>query len=147
MAAFQDGSGYLGSVLGNTTNQIVGQSTLSPLVFNPTMLFMALSLISIDKKLDSIQETQQEILGFLARQHRAELKGNLLFLSGVLHDYKYNWNNEKFKNNNYTKVLDIKQSAEQKVILCREQILFKNKKFPLFHSCLLYTSPSPRDTR
>ena len=134
LAAFQDGSGYLGSVLGNTTNQIAGQSTLSPLVFNPTMLFMALSLISIDKKLDSIQETQQEILGFLARQHRAELKGDLLFLSGVLQDYKYNWNNEKYKNTNYMKALDIKQSAEQKVILCREQILFKSKKFPLFHS-------------
>ena len=70
----------------------------------------------------------------MVRQHRAELKGNLLFLSGVLQDYKYNWNNEKYKNTNYVKVLDIKQSAEQKVVLCREQVLFKSKKFSLFHS-------------
>jgi len=65
LAAFKDGSGYLGSVL--TANGAVGggQAVLNPLVCNPTMLFMALALANIDKKLDDIKEMQKEILDFL----------------------------------------------------------------------------------
>jgi hypothetical protein len=119
LAAFQDGSGYLGSVL-NAGNQVAGQATLTPLVCNPTMLFMAAALANIDKKLDSIQETQQEILDFLVQKDKSELKGDLNFLSDVLNNYKYNWNNEKYINSNHIKVLDIKQSAERKIIFYRE---------------------------
>lgn len=133
LAAFQNGSGYLGSVL-NAGNQVAGQATLTPLVFNPTMLFMAAALANIDKKLDSIQETQQEILDFLVQKDKSELKGDLNFLSDVMNNYKYNWNNEKYINNNLIKVLDIKQSAERKIIFYREQISANIKKNSFLHS-------------
>jgi hypothetical protein len=53
--------------------------------------------MSIDRKLDSIQETQQEILEFLEQKEKSRLKGNLNVLADVLNNYKYNWNNEKYK--------------------------------------------------
>lgn len=134
LAAFKDGSGYLGSVLNDVTNQVDGQATLNPLVCNPTMLFMAATLANIDKKLDSIQEIQQEILDFLIQKDKSELRGDLNFLSDVLSNYKFNWNNEKYINSNYIKVLDIKHSAERKIIFYRDQILSKLGKKSFLHS-------------
>lgn len=134
LATFKDGSGYLGSVLNNASNQVAGQATLSPLVCNPTMLFMAAALANIDKKLDSIQETQQEILDFLIRKDKSELKGELIFLSDVLNNYKYNWNNEKYIASNHIKVLDIRRSAEQKIVFYRDQITAILSKKSLLHS-------------
>lgn len=46
-------SGYLGSALSNSTNQVAGQATINPLLCDPTMLYMAIMLADIDKKLDS----------------------------------------------------------------------------------------------
>lgn len=134
LAAFKDGSGYLGSVLNDVSNQVAGQATLTPLVCNPTMLFLAATLANIDKKLDSIQETQQEILDFLIQKDKSELKGDLNFLSDVLSNYKFNWHNEKYINSNHIKVLDIKQSAERKIIFYRDQILVKLGKKSFLHS-------------
>ncbi|MDI3537617.1 MAG: hypothetical protein PWP30_2099 [Eubacteriaceae bacterium] len=134
LAQFKDGSGYLGSVL--TQNGAVGggQAVLNPIAFNPTMLFMAAALASIDKKLDSILEIQQEMLAFLVQKERSELKGDLAFLMDTINNYKHSWNNEKFKNNNHIKVLDIKQESGRKIDFYREQIKTKIKKKSFFHS-------------
>lgn len=134
LAARTDGSGYLGSALSNSTNQVAGQATINPLLCDPTMLFMAVALADINKKLDGIQEIQQELLDFLAQKERSEVKGDLKFLTDVINNYKYNWNNEKYKNNNHIKVLDIMQSSERKIDFYREQITSKLKKKFLLHS-------------
>ncbi len=134
LAAFKDGSGYLGSVLNNASNQVTGQATLTPLTCNPTMIFMAAALANIDKKLDNIQETQKEILDFLIHKDKSELKGDLIFLSDVLSNYKYNWNNEKYITSNHIKVLDIRQSAERKIVFYRDQITTILSKKSLLHS-------------
>ena len=134
LAARADGTGYIGSALSNATNQVAGQATLTPLVCDPTMLFMAAALAHIDKKLDSIQEMQQELMDFLAQKERSELKGDLNFLVDVHNNYKYNWDNEKYKASNHIKVLDIMQSAEKKIDFFRERISSKLNKKSLFHS-------------
>ena len=133
LATRTNGTGFLGSALSNTTNQVAGQATLNPLLCDPTMLFMAVALADINKKLDSIQEMQQELLDFLVQKERSELKGDLNFLVDVHNNYKYNWNNEKYKNSNHIKVLDIMQSAERKIDFFREQIASKLNKKALFH--------------
>ena len=84
LAAFSDGSGLLGTVL-NENNQIMGQarltpvmgkSKLNPIALNPAMILMAATLMSIDKKLDSIQEIQKEIIEFLEQKEKAKIRGN-----------------------------------------------------------------------
>jgi len=111
-----------------------GQARLNPLICDPTMLFMAGAMYSIDKKLDAIQELQQELLDFLVQKERSELKGDLNFLDDIMNNYKHNWNNDKYKNSHHIKVLDIKQAAERKVDFYREQITTKIGKKSFFHS-------------
>lgn len=122
MATFKEKPGYLGSVLKENGAVGGGQAVLKPLVCNPTMLFVAPTFMSIDKKLDKIQESQQEIMSFLVQKEKSELRGDLNFLNDVINNYKYNWNNEMYKKSNHIKVLDIKQASERKIDLYREQI-------------------------
>lgn len=88
----------------------------------------------VNEKLDSIKEMQQEMMDFLVQKEKAELKGNLTFLYDVFNNYKYNWNNEMYKNSNHTMVLAIKKEAEAKIVFYREQIIAKVNKKSLIHS-------------
>lgn len=134
LAEFKNGSGYLGSVLKENGAVGGGQAVLNPLVCNPTMLFMAVALMSMDKKLDSIQETQLEIIEFLKQKEKSKLRGNLNVLEDVRNNYKYNWSNEKYKTNKHIQVQEIKRDAEQSIIFYREQIDKKINKKSFLHS-------------
>ena len=134
LAQLKNGTGNIGTVLSNSNNQIAGQATLNPLVCDPTMMFMAATLANIDKKLDSIMETQKEMFDYIKQKDKAEVRGDLTFLSDILENYKYNWNNDKYKTNNHIKVLDIKQKAEHKVNLYRSLIRDEATKRNLLHS-------------
>ena len=133
LAEFKNGIGNLGTVL-DLNNKIAGQAVLNPLVCNPAMLFMAATLANLDKKLDAIQELQQNMMDFLVQKERAELRGNLIFLSDIMNDFKLNWNNDMYKNSNHIKVLDIRQTAEQKILFYRDQISSKLSKKSFIHS-------------
>ena len=134
LSHFSNKPGYLGSSLSNINNQGFRQATLNPLAFDPTMLFMAAVLMSIDKKLDAIKEGQQEILEFLQQKEKAKQRGNLNFLNDILNNYKYNFENATYKTNLHIKVLDIKQEAEQSILFYREQIDKKLNNRSLLHS-------------
>jgi len=134
LAKFKDGRGYLGSALKDINNQGFKQSALNPVAFDPTMFMVAMALHNIDKKLDAIRETQQELLDFLIQKERSELRGDLNFLAEVLNNYKYNWNNEKYKTGNHLKALDVRQEAGRKIDFHREQISSKISKKSFFHS-------------
>lgn len=109
-----------------------GQARMTPLACDPTMLFMAAALMAIEKKLDMIQETQKEILGFLEEKERAALKANLNTLDDVLSNYKYNWNNEKYKTNKHILVQQIKRESETSMIQNRDLIMQKMRKYAPF---------------
>ena len=121
LANFRDGSGFLGTALEDATNRIGAQARLNPLLCNPTLLFAAAALMSMERKLDAIQETQREMMDFLLQK-----EGDLDFLSDVLANYRFNWNNDKFKAANHSQVLAIRREAGQQVDLFREQV---KKKF------------------
>lgn len=111
-----------------------GQARITNIPFDPTMMFMAAALANIDKKLDAIKDMQKEMMDFLVQKEESELKGNLKFLEDVFNNYKYNWDNEMYKNSNHVKVLDIRQQAEQQIIFYREQIDTLMKKNEFIHS-------------
>lgn len=134
LAKFTNKPGNIGTVLSDSNNQIAGQATLNPMVCDPTAMFMTATLVNIDKKLDSIMEIQQEMFEYIKQKDKAEVRGDLTFLSDILENYKYNWNNDKYKSNNHIKVLDIKQSAEHKINLYRSLIRDKATKRNLLHS-------------
>lgn len=132
LASFKDGSGFLGTAMGN--QGIEAQARLNPLVCDPTMLLVAATLANIDKKLDTIQETQQEMMDFLVQKEKSALKGDLDFLMDIYNNYKHNWNSEKYKTANHIKVLDIRQNAGRMIDFYREQIKKRISKKALLHS-------------
>ncbi len=134
LASFKDGTGFLGTALTDSANALNSQARLNPLVCDPTMLLVAATLANIDKKLDAIQETQQEMLDFLIQKEKSALKADLDFLMDIYNNYKYNWNNDKYKTANHAKALDIRQSAGRQIDFHREQIKMKLGKKALLHS-------------
>ena len=113
---------YLGMAKEGTSSSIASQAELRPVLFDPTMVFMAVAMMNIQHKLNDIQETQEEILQFLEQKEKAELRGNIIFMSDIINNYKYNWNNPQYLSNNHVKVLDIKQKAEQSILFAQNRI-------------------------
>lgn len=132
LAQFKEKSGFLGTAVGE--HGIVGQAQLNPLLCDPTTLLAAATLANIDKKLDAIQEVQQEMLDFLAQKEKSALKADLNFLMDIQSNYKYNWNSEKYKAANHAKVLDIRQEAARQIDFYQEQIKKQLGKKALLHS-------------
>ena len=98
------------------------------------MLCMAVAIMAIEKKLDAIYQAQKDILAFLELQEEAKLKGNLNALADILNNYKFNWDNEKYKEHKHILVQDIKRETEQSIILYREQLQKTSWKNSLLHS-------------
>ena len=121
-------------LIGNAVyNPVVNPSMVTTMPINPAMLCMSVALMGIEKKLDAIQQTQQQILSFLEQKEESVLKGNLKFLSDVLNNYKYNYDNERYKNSMAIKALDIKQVSEQDAIFYKQQISDLVGKKSLLH--------------
>lgn len=133
MHNFNGSKEFLGSLKGIDGTVGGGQARLTQLPCDPTMLFMAAALINIEKKLDTIQETGEEILEFLEEKERATLQGNLNVLNDIITNFKYNWNNEQYKNNKHILVQQIKKESETSIILYRDQISKKLQKRSFIH--------------
>ena len=119
---FKSGNEYIGS-LKNVDGLVGGgQARMTQIPLDPTMLCMAVALMAVEKKLDAIQEGQKEILDFLEMKEASQLKGNLNALTDILNNYKYNWDNEKYKYHNHIEVKNILRAAEQSLILYKEQL-------------------------
>lgn len=125
---FKDGRGFLGSVQAANGGVGGGQAVLNPVVLNPATMCMAVALISIDKKLDGIQETQKEMFDYLKIKDKAKLQGDINFLTDVANNYKYNWNNDTFKQAHLIKTQDIKQASEASIEQFRTLIKAKMQK-------------------
>lgn len=120
-----DESAYIGS-LSKGNNQIGGGTAdLTPLSFTPEMVSqccMAVSMLAIEEQLSKIQRTQEEILEFVEEKDKYMLKGSLYFLLDMLSNYKYNCENKEYKQINHIKILDVKESAEQSILLYSSRI-------------------------
>ena len=138
LQAFNDGSGLMGSFrdasngFGQARLHTVASQTadvVTTMTYDPTTFFMAAALMEINKKLDAIQETQQEMFEYIRNKDKAELRGDLESLSDVLNNYRFNWDNAQYKNNKHILVQQIRNDAEKAIIQHRAQIegKFKSK--------------------
>ena len=106
-----------------------GQAVLNPTTsLDPTTLYIIATLYAINHKLDAINQGQKDIQSLLEQKEHSELQGSLLFLTDVINNYKYNWNNDFYLKNNHLKALDIKEMAEQKIDFYQSQIRKKTSK-------------------
>ncbi len=132
--SFNDGSGLLGSFSDPVKG--FGQARFHPvelgdiqcvttMPYDPTSLFVAAALAQINQKLDSIQDTVNEMFEYMRQKDKAELRGNVRTLEDTLEAYKNNWNNKTWLQNAHMKVLDIKQESEKAIVHLRAQIKSK----------------------
>jgi hypothetical protein len=83
---FKSGDKYIGSLKAADGGVGGGTAKMTQLPINPTMLFMAVAIASVEQKLDNIYEVQEEIFAFLELKEQAKLKGNLNTLADVLNN-------------------------------------------------------------
>ena len=131
---FQKGGKFIGNLQAANGSVGGGLARMTQVPLDPTMLCMAVAIMAVEKKLDAIHEAQKEILAFLELKEEAKLKGNLNALADVLNNYKFNWDNDKYKDHKHILVQDIKREAEQSIILYREQLTKALSKKALFHN-------------
>lgn len=127
-------SKYIASLKNSNGSVGGGQANMTQIPCNPAMLCMAAVLMSIEKKLDNIYELQKDILLYLEQKDKAKLQGDLNVLSDIMNNYKYNFDNEKYKTNKHIQVQEIKRNAEQNILFYREKIGEKIRKRKLLHS-------------
>ncbi len=121
--ATKKSSGHnIGALLSDKTGSVVGQADILSLPINPTMLVLAAAMSRIENQLNEIQETQQEILSFLIEKEKTKMRGNLLTLSDVHNNYKYNLDNQNYKNNKHILVQEIRRESEQQILFYKGRI-------------------------
>lgn len=107
-------------------------TTVKPL--NPTMVAVAVALMEINKKLDGIQSSIDEVLRFLETDKQAKQRGNLGILAEIMEDFKRKGNDADFcKSRNHT-VQEIQRDARQDIEFYKTRIETAVKEKKTFHS-------------
>jgi hypothetical protein CLOST_0741 len=137
LQTFKDGSGLLGSFRDAATGfgqarfhvqQGMSLTSVTTMPYNPAFLAMAIALVQINKKLDSIQSSVDQIFKYMRQRDKADMQGNLKTLADILNEYGFNYGNTVYMSNAHMKVLDIKQKSEQDMELFRFQVQEKLHK-------------------
>ena len=137
LQTFKDGSGLLGSFRDAATGfgqarfhvqQGMSLTSVTTMPYNPAFLAMAIALAQINKKLDSIQSSVDQIFKYMRQRDKADMQGNLKTLADILNEYGFNYGNTVYMSNAHMKVLDIKQKSEQDMELFRFQVQEKLHK-------------------
>ncbi len=106
----------------------ISELTQNSFVIDPMTMMVAAELIYVAKEIDVIKQQQQDFFKYLLAEKQSKLEGNISFLIKVLNDFKYNFQNQTYRISVYTKVLDIKQEAEQAILSSQKHIeYFLNK--------------------
>ncbi len=135
--SFKDGSGLTGGYrdaakgLGQVRFHVVEgdiATSVTQVPYDPTSLFMAAAIAQINQKLDSIQESVDEMFEYMRQRDKANMRGSLKTLADILNGYGLNYGNATYMANAHMKVLDIKQSSAQDMELFRSQAQADLKK-------------------
>lgn len=97
--------------------------TTTTVAINPGTVMMAVALFSIEQKLDSIAETQRQILSFLEVEKESAIEADMETLSSMMLKYKSNWDNEHYIASNYKLALDIARSARKNMISYQKKVI------------------------
>lgn len=137
LQSFKDGSGLMGSYrdaangFGQARLHVVEgniATSVTQVPYDPTSLFMAAAIAQINQKLDSIQESVDEMFEYMRQRDKANMRGNLKTLVDILNGYGLNYDKAVYMANAHMKVLDIKQASVQDMEHFRSQAQADLKK-------------------
>lgn len=101
---------------------------------DPTMMAVAVALMEINRKLDGIQSSIDEVLRFLETDKQANQRGNLQTLAEIMEDFKRKGNDSKFCENRNHTVQEIQRDARHDIEFYKTRIETAVKKKKTFHS-------------
>ena len=114
--------------------QVAGSGAAQTVPIDPTAIFMAAALASINIKLDAIQATQQELFEYVKQRDESEMRADLVFLTDVFNTYKDSWNNDLYVQNHHAQALTCKRHAMANIDFYRQEIVAKTNEKDLLHS-------------
>lgn len=120
LSKFKDENAFFGAI--RADKGFGGQARLTQLSFNPEQVFMAIALMDISMKLQEILETQKIMLEFLYAKEEAKIYGNFSMLNEAIQNYRYNWDQEKYIDQNIGLVRNIKNDMYKSIDLSKRQI-------------------------
>ena len=97
--------------LQNAGQMTATQTTVMPI--DPACVMVAAALYTIERKLDTIEELQKQIITFLQTEKEAQIEADLKLLDSTLREFKFNFDKEVFISGHYKQALDIKRTAEK----------------------------------
>lgn len=92
------------------------ETSTSVAAINPATMMMAVALFSIEQQLGNIAEMEKQILSFLEIEKESKIEADVRTLSGIITNYKHNWDNTLFVASNHKMVLDIQRSARANML-------------------------------
>ena len=114
-------------------NLPVTETSTITLPLDPTLMVVAVALMTIEKKLDGIQQSIETVLQFLKQEKQSRQRGNLNMLTEIMDDYKLNCQNEQFCISRINEVLSIKTASYQDIDFYQNQIANELKKQKALH--------------
>ena len=114
--------------------QVAGSGAAQTVPIDPTAIFMAAALASINQKLDAIQATQQEMFEYARKKDESEMRADLVFLTDVFNTYKDSWNNDLYVQNHHAQALTCKRHAMANIDFYRQEIVAKTNEKDMLHS-------------
>lgn len=120
LSKFKNENAFIGSGMVDGSFK---QARLTQMFGDPTQVFIAMALMSLQSKLNEINEMQREILDFMFDVEEAKLAGNLTIINKSVEDYKLNNENQSFNKQMLVQVGNIKREASQSEELYKKQIL------------------------
>lgn len=124
LQSFKDGTGLMGSYrdaangFGQARFHVVEgdiATSVTQVPYDPTSLFMAAAIAQINQKLDSIQESVDEMFDYMRQRDKANMRGNLKTLADILNSYGLYYNNAIEMTSAHMKVIDIMHASEQDI--------------------------------
>lgn len=100
----------------------INETTTTVMPVDPMLMVVAVALMTIEKKLDGIQKSVDEVMQFLKQEKQSRQRGNLNMLSEIMEDYKINCRNEKHCMSRINEVLSIKTASLQDIDFYQNQI-------------------------
>lgn len=105
------------------------KTTVMPV--DPACVMVAAALYTIERKLDTIEEIQEQIISFLQSEKEAEIEADLKVLDSTLREFKFNFDKEIFVSSHYKQALDIKRTAEKNMNLYQKKLQEIKVKAPV----------------
>ena len=130
LQSFKDGSGLMGSYrdaakgFGQARLHVVEgdiATSVTQVPYDPTSLFMAAAIAQINQKLDSIQESVDEMFEYMRQRDKANMRGDLKTLADILNGYGLNYGNAVEMAQAHMKVLDIEHASTRDMEMFRSQ--------------------------